>query len=191
MSDSLAYLAGLPESEQIARELLAWGEAHLNELADSEKPQFQAVRLHAPVEVAALFDFGLTPRHLKNSLEMMLKYDKDNPQMGPLLHAVGKALLNPPPAPAGRPEPLSCYKSNVNSIVGDAVTVPRPAYTSRLDIEPELAVVYGNAKRRVAGFCIFNDISARDVRAPEFIGPMPLKGHGQGQPARPLPGHAG
>ena len=29
----------------------------------------RAVRLLEPVEVAALFDFGLTPRHLKNSGE--------------------------------------------------------------------------------------------------------------------------
>ena len=48
--------------------------------------------------------------------------------------------------------------------------MPWPAYTSRLDVEPELAVVYGNAKQPVAGFCIFNDISARDVQALEFVG---------------------
>ena len=44
------------------------------------------------------------------------------------------------------------------------------ALPSRLDVEPELAVVYGNEKQPVAGFCIFNDISARDVQATEFIG---------------------
>lgn len=31
-------------------------------------------------------------------------------------------------------------------------------------------MVYGNPKQPVAGFCIFNDVSARDVQAPEFIG---------------------
>jgi 2-keto-4-pentenoate hydratase/2-oxohepta-3-ene-1,7-dioic acid hydratase in catechol pathway len=31
-------------------------------------------------------------------------------------------------------------------------------------------VVYGNAQQPVAGWCIFNDVSARDVQAPEFIG---------------------
>ena len=76
---------------------------------------------------------------------------------------------NPSP-PAGQPEPLAFYKSNMNAIVGDGETVPWPAYTSRLDIEPELAVVYGNEKQPVAGFCIFNDVSARDVQATEFIG---------------------
>jgi 2-keto-4-pentenoate hydratase/2-oxohepta-3-ene-1,7-dioic acid hydratase in catechol pathway len=33
--------------------------------------------------------------------------------------------------------------------------------------------VYGNEKQPVAGFCIFNDISARDVQAREFVvGPL-------------------
>jgi 2-keto-4-pentenoate hydratase/2-oxohepta-3-ene-1,7-dioic acid hydratase in catechol pathway len=59
---------------------------------------------------------------------------------------------------------------NMNTIAGDGETVPWPAYTSRLDVEPELAVVYGNEKQPVAGFCIFNDISARDVQATEFVG---------------------
>jgi hypothetical protein len=58
----------------------------------------------------------------------------------------------------------------MNSIFGDDETVPWPAYTSRLDIEPELAVVYGNEEQPVAGFCIFNDIWARDVQALEFVG---------------------
>ncbi len=55
------------------------------------------------------------------------------------------------------------------AIVGDRETIPWPLYTSRLDIEPELAVVYGNPKQPVAGFCIFNDVSARDVQVPEVI----------------------
>jgi 2-keto-4-pentenoate hydratase/2-oxohepta-3-ene-1,7-dioic acid hydratase in catechol pathway len=58
----------------------------------------------------------------------------------------------------------------MNSIAGDGEIVLWPAYTSRLDIEPELAVVYGNQKQPVAGFCIFNDISARDVQATESVG---------------------
>jgi 2-keto-4-pentenoate hydratase/2-oxohepta-3-ene-1,7-dioic acid hydratase in catechol pathway len=62
------------------------------------------------------------------------------------------------------------YQLAMHTIVGDGETVPWPAYTSRLDIEPELAVVYGNENQPVAGFCIFNDISARDVQATEFVG---------------------
>jgi 2-keto-4-pentenoate hydratase/2-oxohepta-3-ene-1,7-dioic acid hydratase in catechol pathway len=171
LNDSRAYLAALPESEQAARELAAWGEAHLRTWPEGDKPKLQDVRLHEPVEVVALFDFGLTPRHLKNSADTMMKYEKDNPQTAPILQAFAKAVLSKPAAPPpGVPERLSYYKCNMNSIVGDGQTIPWPLYTSRLDIEPELAVVYGNPRQPVAGYCIFNDVSARDVQAQEFIG---------------------
>ena len=168
LTDSRAYLAHLPESAQAARELLAWAEQHGGE---TEGYPLDAVRLLEPVEVAALFDFGLTPRHLKNSGETIGKYEKDDPQTAPLLQAFAKAVMAPKAKPpAGQPEPLSYYKGNMNTIVGDGETVPWPAYTSRLDVEPELAVVYGNERQPVAGFCIFNDVSARDVQATEFVG---------------------
>jgi len=171
LSDSHAYLAGLPASERAARELAAWGEAHLGEWPEDEKPRLQEVRLHEPVEVMALFDFGLTPRHLKNSADTLMKYEQDNPQTAPILQAFAKMLLVKSPAPPpGVPERLSYYKCNMNSIIGDGETIPWPLYTSRLDIEPELAVVYGNPQQPVAGYCIFNDVSARDVQAQEFIG---------------------
>jgi 2-keto-4-pentenoate hydratase/2-oxohepta-3-ene-1,7-dioic acid hydratase in catechol pathway len=171
LSTSHAYLSGLPESEHAARELVLWAEAHLDQIPESEKPALRDLCLHEPVEVAALFDFGLTPRHLQNSLETMTKYEGQDPQIAPILQAFGRALLaEPKTLPPGMPQPLSYYKCNMSSIVGDGVTVPWPLYTSRLDIEPELAVVYGNARQPVAGFCIFNDVSARDVQAQEFIG---------------------
>ena len=171
LADSRSYLANLPDSERAAREVWAWGEQHLAELTADERFPLDAVRLLEPVEVAALFDFGLTPRHLKNSIETNMKYEKDDPRIVALLQAFTKVVLAPKPKPVpGRPEPLPFYKSNMNAIVGDGVTVPWPAYTSYLDIEPELAVVYGNEKQPVAGFCIFNDVSARDVQATEFIG---------------------
>jgi 2-keto-4-pentenoate hydratase/2-oxohepta-3-ene-1,7-dioic acid hydratase in catechol pathway len=171
LADSRSYLANLPDSQRAAEELLAWGEQHFGELGDAERFPLRAVRLLEPVEVAALFDFGLTPRHLKNSGETIGKYEKDNPQTAPLLQAFAKAVMAPKAKPpAGQPEPLSYYKGNRNTIVGDGETVPWPAYTSRLDVEPELAVVYGNEEQPVAGFCIFNDVSARDVQATEFVG---------------------
>ena len=171
LANSQSYLAGLPASEQAARELLAWGEAHLAELSDAQKPLLESVRLHSPIEVSALFDLGLTPRHLANSADTLLRYEKDNPQTAPLLEAFRKMLLAPRAAATpGVPERLSYYKCNLNSIVGDDVEVPWPVYTSRLDIEPELAVVFGNPQQPVAGYCIFNDVSARDVQAAEIIG---------------------
>jgi 2-keto-4-pentenoate hydratase/2-oxohepta-3-ene-1,7-dioic acid hydratase in catechol pathway len=171
LEDSAAYLVNLPESEQTAKKLLAWGEEHFDLLGNDQKTPLSSVRLLEPIEVAALFDFGLTPRHLKNSGETIGKYEKDNPQTAPLLQAFAKAVMAPKAKPpAGQPEPLSYYKSNMNTIVGNDETVPWPAYTSRLDVEPELAVVFGNEKQPVAGYCIFNDVSARDIQATEFVG---------------------
>src|SRR5690242_21329876 len=66
LTDSRSYLANLPESERAAKDLLAWGEQHLGDLGDGERFPLDALRLLEPVEVAALYDFGLTPRHLKN-----------------------------------------------------------------------------------------------------------------------------
>ncbi|MFO0911404.1 MAG: fumarylacetoacetate hydrolase family protein [Pirellulales bacterium] len=171
LDNSRSYLANLPDSEQAAKQLLAWGERHFDELGLGESFPLHAVRLLEPIEVVALFDFGLTPRHLRNSAETIGKYEKDNPQTAPLLQAFAKAVMAPKAKPpAGQPEALSYYKCNMNTIVGDDESIPWPAYTSQLDVEPELAVVYGNDRQPVAGYCIFNDVSARDVQATEFVG---------------------
>lgn len=170
LRDSDAYLQALPESEQAARDLSIWGEGALAQLSPGEKPPLSAVTLHAPVAVRALFDFGLTPRHLANSAATLMKYEQGNPQTSALLEAMRQMLLAPKPAtPPGQPERLSYYKGNLNSVTGSGETVPWPPYTQYLDIEPELAVVYGNPVQPVAGYCIFNDVSARDVQAPEII----------------------
>ncbi len=87
------------------------------------------------------------------------------------MQAFAKAVLAPKPKPVpGLARAAALLQVQHETIVGDGETVPWPVYTSRLDIEPELAVVYGNEKQPVAGFCIFNDISARDVQATEFVG---------------------
>ena len=170
LADSRSYLAGLPQSEQDARELFEWGSQHFRELGEDECFSLQNVSLLEPVEVAALFDLGLTPRHLQNSVGTMLKYDGNDPKAGLVLQAAGQLMAEKPTPPAGQPEPLFYYKCNMNTITGDGATIPWPRYTSRLDIEPELAVVYGNPKQPIAGFCIFNDVSARDVQVLEIIG---------------------
>src|SRR6516165_6602187 len=100
LANSQSYLANLPDSEQAEKELLAWGEQHLDELEQDEKFPLETVRLLEPIEVVALFDFGLTPRHLKNSADTLMKYEKNNPQTALLLQAFAKAMMAPKPKAA-------------------------------------------------------------------------------------------
>jgi fumarylacetoacetate (FAA) hydrolase len=78
------------------------------------------------------------------------------------------------------------YFSNPNSLVGDEEAIPVPAGSSELDFGLELGLVIGDrirnvapadAWRRVAGFTIINDFSARDIQRAEMaVGLGPAKG---------------
>jgi len=78
------------------------------------------------------------------------------------------------------------YFSNHNAIHGPDEEVERPAYTSWLDYELEIACVIGKEGRsipreealdHIAGFTILNDWSARDVQREEVtVGLGPAKG---------------
>ena len=78
------------------------------------------------------------------------------------------------------------YFSNSLRIFGPEDQVPFPAATERLDYEMELACVIGregsdiaaaDALDYIAGFCIFNDFSARDLQMDEMsVGLGPAKG---------------
>ena len=69
------------------------------------------------------------------------------------------------------------YFSNPRAVVGPAEPVVRPVGSTRLDYEAEIAVVIGRELRgpttddpltAVAGFCLLNDWSARDLAAREM-----------------------
>lgn len=131
LSNSRSYLENLPDSEKVAKELLAWGEGNIERFGASESYPLDSVRLLEPVEVTSLFDFGLTPRHLKNSAEVIGRYEKDNPQTASLLKAFAKAVMAPKAkAPEGQPEALSYHKGNMNTIVGDNESIPWPVRES-------------------------------------------------------------
>ncbi|MBF6620342.1 MAG: fumarylacetoacetate hydrolase family protein [Patulibacter sp.] len=78
------------------------------------------------------------------------------------------------------------WKGNPNATFGPDDVVPFPAFTEMLDFELEIAAVIGKAGRdidpadaldHVAGFTIFNDISARDIQLTEMAGTLgPAKG---------------
>ena len=78
------------------------------------------------------------------------------------------------------------YFSNTLRIFGPDDEVPFPAATERLDYEMELGCVIGregsdiaaaDGMDYIAGFCIFNDWSARDLQFDEMaVGLGPAKG---------------
>lgn len=78
------------------------------------------------------------------------------------------------------------YFSNPAAVIGPGDPVPVPPRSERLDFELEVAVVIGrsgsvttasDADPLVAGFCVMNDWSARDVQVREMAQSMgPVKG---------------
>ena len=75
------------------------------------------------------------------------------------------------------------YKGNPHTVQGHGAVVPWPSYTEKLDYELEFGIYIGKtgtnipveeAKDYIAGYTIFNDISARDVLQQEvtmLLGP--------------------
>jgi 2-keto-4-pentenoate hydratase/2-oxohepta-3-ene-1,7-dioic acid hydratase in catechol pathway len=70
------------------------------------------------------------------------------------------------------------YKGNPNSFIGPNVEAPWPNYTKKLDYELELGCIIGKAginipenqaKDYIAGYCIINDVSARDIQRSEML----------------------
>jgi len=68
------------------------------------------------------------------------------------------------------------YKGNHNSIIGPNQIVHWPSFTEKFDYELELACIIGKAGKNIpvekadeyiAGYCILNDFSARDIQMKE------------------------
>lgn len=127
------------------------------------------VKIEAPLQPTALIDFGLTPTHLVNSARTLMRHEF-GPVIGPLAaFFLGRGIRRQARSPV-----LQYYKGNHLTVIGDGEEMGWPAYTSYLDIEPELAFVTG-PNGTIAGYLIFNDASARDVQFPEMIGTGPAR----------------
>lgn len=78
------------------------------------------------------------------------------------------------------------YKGNRFSVVGPEADILWPRYSKKLDFELEFGVFIGkrgknitreNARAHIFGYCIFNDMSARDAQYREYPGRLgPAKG---------------
>jgi 2-keto-4-pentenoate hydratase/2-oxohepta-3-ene-1,7-dioic acid hydratase in catechol pathway len=79
-----------------------------------------------------------------------------------------------------------CYKGNTDTVIGTEEVIPWPGYTDLLDYELEYGIYIGKegkdiprerAEEYIAGYTIFNDISARDIQLQEMmVGLGPVKG---------------
>ncbi len=166
-----SYLENLPASFNTANEI---HNRLLNEKKLSAIKGFspEKIIILPPVpEPAALLDFGLSPRHLINSSKTLFRYEIPFPLNLIAAGIAGRRLKKTDK------NALLYYKGNHNEMIGHGDTTHWPAYTSYLDIEPELAFVTGrsaedkkNSGITVAGYTILNDFSARDVQLPEMIG---------------------
>ncbi|MCC7106855.1 MAG: fumarylacetoacetate hydrolase family protein [Chloroflexi bacterium] len=123
-------------------------------------------RLLSPLpRPSSIRDFICFEQHIKNGFERM--------NIGP----VPEAWYRIP----------AYYKGNPHSVIGHDQDVIWPSFSESLDYELELAIVIGKpgknipqsaARSYVAGYTIFNDISARDVQGPEMsvgLGPSKSK----------------
>jgi 2-keto-4-pentenoate hydratase/2-oxohepta-3-ene-1,7-dioic acid hydratase in catechol pathway len=156
--DIYSYLANLPHSREKAQELAKYAEGSENRVGVSK------VKFLPPIpKPAALIDFALTPKHLYNSAMTIIEHEFTG-----LKKFVAKKLIQKKIDKAKTNKDYPYYKCNHNAVIGDEDTTIWPAYTSYLDIEPELAFVIGNENEPIAGYLILNDFSARDVQMPEL-----------------------
>lgn len=157
---------GFGQADAVCRELANRAELEALALDDVDQTRF----LPSVPRPAALIDFGLSPRHLVNSGRTLLRHEFS----WPISSFVGSVALRR--FKKTNPEELPYYKGNHNEISGQHDIIPWPMYSSYVDIEPELAFVIGNdqnGKPLIAGYCILNDASARDVQFPEMMSISP------------------
>ena len=79
-----------------------------------------------------------------------------------------------------------CYKGNPDTVIGPEETIPWPSFCELLDYELEYGIYIGKegkniprekAGEYIAGYTIFNDVSARDIQMQEMMANLgPVKG---------------
>lgn len=135
-----------------------------------------SVRLLAPVpEPRQMRDFLVFEKHIRNARAVMPTF-RGGERLDPATVDIPKVWYEQP----------IYYKCNRFSVIGSGADILRPRYCKLLDYELEFGVFIGrggkNIKRDAArahifGFCIFNDVSARDAQMREMQGQLgPAKG---------------
>jgi hypothetical protein len=153
-TDMLELLRGGQRTMEASREALEFaaehgGDEHLERpirLAGSE------VQLCSPLpRPNSLRDFFLVKEHVEGGVE--------------------RGFI--PSIPDAWYEMPGCWKGTPDEVYGPDDVIPWPVYTDLMDYELEIAIVIGEAGRRIstadaprhiAGYTIFNDWSARDIQ---------------------------
>jgi len=167
-ADMLALIDGGEAALDAARKL---------EAKPAKVVDLSAVRLLAPVPTPrAMFDCLCFEKHLVQSAR--------NGHMvrgGPPVIPVNDGVI-----PEVYKELPVYYKGNRFSVIGTGQDIICPRYTTKLDYEMEFGVFLGKtgknltkeeAAENIFGYCIFNDVSARDIQMSEMRGMLgPSKG---------------
>lgn len=171
LEDMNSYLSDLdtayPAAQRIA-EQVSTGTVTLNPGIDCFR--LEDVVLELPVTPRVFFDMLTSPTHVYLSAKTIFKYE-----MSPIVRAIVAPLMlrtfKRKSQDLTAPDVPEYYKGNTDSFCRSGDPLVWPAYTSFVDIEPELGFVVGNSStNRVAGYLVINDCSARDVQTPDMSG---------------------
>ncbi len=138
------------------------------------------VKLKAPVPVPRqVRDCMLFEKHFIQAAAQMVKL-----KLGVLSKPINALKLVKPPK-VWYQQPIY-YKSNRFSVIGHEEDILWPDYSEMMDFECEMGIIIGkkgknilteNARDHIFGYCIFNDMSARDAQLKEMMGRLgPAKG---------------
>jgi 2-keto-4-pentenoate hydratase/2-oxohepta-3-ene-1,7-dioic acid hydratase in catechol pathway len=134
------------------------------------------IRLLAPVpEPRQMRDFLVFEKHIRNARAIMPTF-RGGERLDPATVEIPKVWYEQP----------IYYKCNRFSVIGTGQDVLWPRYCKLLDYELEFGIILGRGGKNIArdkarehifGFCIFNDVSARDAQMREMAGQLgPAKG---------------
>ena len=168
--DMLALIDGGEPALERARKLAMAGD-------DAVVVPAAGLRLLAPVpEPRQMRDFLCFEKHLRQARANRYLFGIGTERLDPATIDVPKVWYEQP----------VYYKCNRFSVIGTGQDVLWPRYSKMLDYELEFAIFLGKggknirrdkAREHIFGYCIFNDVSARDAQLREMQGQLgPAKG---------------
>lgn len=163
----LDFIRNMPESQDTAQSIIR---SVLSGGPESAVYNLDGLKLMAPVpRPLSIRDFMVFADHLANAMHTMAGWAFPPAKWinGAWGKIFGKRLLKPSPLFYEIP---AYYKGNPNTVIGHETDILWPSYEDKLDYELEFGIYIGkqgrdiaveNAKNYIAGYTVFNDVSAR------------------------------